>query len=86
MSIKYDIYTKLSPHIHLYSHTALLFYIIWHLFCWNVQGLPAYPFLIELRIIKYEILFYILGFFIMSIKNSCLLSINKPLDNFETLF
>jgi hypothetical protein len=51
-----------------------LFYVVWHLFCWNVQGIPAYPFLIRLREMKYEILFYILGFSVMTVKNSLLTS------------
>ncbi len=73
-SIEHNTFGRLSPYIHIYCHAALLFYVVWHLFCWNVQGIPAYPFLIRLREMKYEVLFYILGFSIMTVKNSFLTS------------
>ena len=44
------------------AHKALFLYIRWHLVCWEVQGIPAYPFLSRLRRDGWETSFYVLGF------------------------
>jgi hypothetical protein len=48
------------------AHVLLLIYIFWHLFCWHVQGIPAYPFLAHLRTTGWETVFYATGFVILA--------------------
>jgi len=55
------------------SSILLIIYILWHLFCWHVQGIPAYPFLVKLRAMEYEVLFYILGIGIFLVINISIL-------------
>lgn len=51
------------------AFNAVLFYIGWHLFCWHVQGIPAYPFLTEQRINMVEHNLYCVGL-------SCVVALN----------
>lgn len=80
LSIKHEIYTKLSPWIHTHCFLALLVYIMWHLFCWTVQGMPAYPFLMRLRHNGYEIIFYGIGFIFIFLVNKFLGLIGDKLN------
>lgn len=45
----------------IYNIFLMVIYILWHLFCWKVQNIPAYPFLIRLRAAELELEFYILS-------------------------
>jgi hypothetical protein len=44
-----------------YTMFAMSIYCSWHMFCWKVQGIPAYPFLKELRKQSQEMVFYTFG-------------------------
>ncbi len=56
------------------TFNIMIFYTIWHMFCWYVQGIPAYPFLTKLRLMSHEITFYFVGFVLMTIINCILAS------------
>ena len=55
------------------SMSIMILYLAWHLFCWDVQGIPAYPFLSMLRSTGYEISFYFIGFMFMLLINVIIL-------------
>ncbi len=62
LSYKYDITYENNIVGFFYTFLALLFYILWNLFCWNVQGKATYPFLNDLREFSLETAFYSLMF------------------------
>ena len=39
----------------LYTVVAMIVYTLWHLYCWKIQGIPAYPFLKEFRNQSFEV-------------------------------
>ena len=39
----------------------MIVYTLWHLYCWKIQGIPAYPFLKEFRNQSFEVPFYVAG-------------------------
>lgn len=74
LTSKYEIdYTGNISYV-MCSFLLMLFYVVWHLFCWYVQGIAAYPFLNYLRNKSQELLFYCLGFHFMVVVNYILTS------------
>jgi hypothetical protein len=67
ISIKYKINYDLKYTLDTFIIMGI--YILWHLFCWHVHDMPAYPFFIKLRKNGYEIPFYITGFSAMALIN-----------------
>ncbi len=70
---KYNIDYCKNIYAILCSFAAISIYVVWHLFCWYVQGIPAYPFLTKLRLFTHELLFYCAGTVLMVVVN-CILA------------
>lgn len=79
LTYKYDVnyYNSLYPVIA--NILVMGLYVIWHLFCWQVQGIAAYPFLNEFRDHSCEIGFYCFGFIIIVLINCILASMWREL-------
>jgi len=73
LTIKYEINYTNDIRIVLTSYLAMIVYIIWHTFCWIVQGIPAYPFMTKLKRAGHDVIFYIVGLNFMIIVN-CIIS------------
>jgi hypothetical protein len=83
MYLHYLAYSRDINYQHNYSAffvsmLLVAFYIVWHLFCWRVQGIPAYPFLKHFRQENMlnprhaEIIFYYAGFLAVIVLNCVL--------------
>jgi hypothetical protein len=77
ISVKYGINTEMSLSVFINNYIVILIYILWHLICWHVQEIPAYPFLINLRTYEYEILFYNFGILVITLVSYGLLIIDR---------
>jgi len=74
LTYKYNIDYSNNLYAVFYSFIVMGVYVIWHLFCWHVQGIPAYPFLTHLRQKNLEKLWYLVGFHFVIIVNTILAS------------
>lgn len=74
LSYKHSINYQSNVAMMIYSFLVMGLYVVWHLFCWHVQGIAAYPFLNKLRTTSHELSFYYVSFILTIIINSMIAS------------
>jgi hypothetical protein len=79
LTYKYDIDYTNSFYAVMCSFGVMAFYLVWHTFCWKVQGIAAYPFLNRLRQISHEISFYCAAFTLVVVVNCIVASMWREL-------
>jgi hypothetical protein len=79
LTYKHEIDYSNNIYAVLCSFGVMAFYLVWHLFCWKVQGIAAYPFLNSLRRMSNEILFYCVSFVVITVVNCVVASMWKEL-------